>query len=147
MVISFDGPACVSAVALVARFTEMFGRLSLSFDSDPLFSIRRPVLFRCWFSALALFLARSFICCGFGGAKYALVFFAFGFVATPDFLSTTPLFSVNSVLLFLNGLVMTFLNFGFRFADTMSQRSRLSALSRRFYDRRFIVLISRLLIS
>ena len=69
MVISFDGPACVSAVALAARFTEIFDRLSLSFDSDPLFSSHRPVLFRCWFSALALFMARSFICCGVGGAK------------------------------------------------------------------------------
>ena len=50
----------VSAVALVARFTEIVDRMSLSSDSYPLFSNRRPVRFRCCFSASAFFVARSF---------------------------------------------------------------------------------------
>ena len=59
----------VSAVALVARFPEIIGRLSLSSDFYSLFSNRRPVRFRCCFSASAFFVARSFTSGGFSGAR------------------------------------------------------------------------------
>ena len=69
LVVSCDGPVCVSVLALVFRFTGMIGRISLSSESDPLFLNRRPVVFRCCLLALAFFKAHSFTSCGVGGAK------------------------------------------------------------------------------
>ena len=97
------GSACAISVeastdGCFARLTEIIGKLSLSSDSEPLFSNRRPFFFRC-FSGAILFVARSLTSRGVGGGKIdcvpALVFFGFAFVATPDCLSTTPLFKVN----------------------------------------------------
>ena len=47
---SVDGCFCAFGVSVdgcLARFTEIIGKSSLSSDSEPLFSNRSPVLFRC----------------------------------------------------------------------------------------------------
>ena len=44
------GPVCALGVSVdgcLARFTEIIGKSSLSYDSEPLFSNRRPVFFLC----------------------------------------------------------------------------------------------------
>ena len=95
------GPVCaldVSADGCIARLTEIIGKSSLSSDSEPLFSNRRSVCFLC-FSETIRFVARSLTSRGVGGGNtgcdVAFDFFDFGFVATPNFLSTTPLSNVN----------------------------------------------------
>ena len=93
-------PACAFAGVLTVRLTETIGRSSLSSDSEPLFSNQRPVCFRCCFSVAAFFVTHSFTSRGVGGGRVAcgraaFGFFIFGFMCTPDFLRTTPLFKVN----------------------------------------------------
>ena len=74
---------------VVGFFTDMIGKWSLSSDSDPLFSSHRPICLRCCcFPTLIFPLARFFSFFGVGGG-------GFFFIATPDSLSTIPLFSVN----------------------------------------------------
>ena len=68
-------PGCVTVVCASANdctffLTEIFGKSSLYSDSEPLFSNRRPVFFRC-FSVAIHFVARSLTSRGIGGGRIA----------------------------------------------------------------------------